>query len=302
MRSRSASPPRVVFLISGYRSSTQATINTVISTLLEHPPAAIAEGSVRSADGTRIGFFRLGEGPAVIFVHGSISTHTDWMPVAKLLSRSFNCFVIDRRGRGRSGPGNFPYSIVRECEDIAAVASAAGPGAALVGHSYGAICTFEAALRIPVRRMVVYEPPFPVGGPVAGQYLAPYAAAIERGDLDAALEIGFTRFTQFSTSAIVRMRSSRAWPRQRVLAPTWTRELQVMDSISPDIERYCSLACPIMLLAGSESPEHPMKDSVHALTQAIPGIRVETLVGHAHVGLRTAPTLVAPLIGHFLSA
>lgn len=286
----------------GYRASTRVTIKRVTSTLLEHHLAAIAEGSVYSADGTRIGFFRLGEGPAVIFVHGSISTHTDWMPVAKLLSRSFSCVVMDRRGRGKSALENSPYSMERECEDIAAVAEAAGPGAALVGHSYGALCTLETALRVPVPRMVIYEPPLRVGGPIAGQYLAPYAAAIERGDIDAALEIGFARFTRFSDSAIARMRSSRAWPHQRALAPTWTRELQVMDSINPDVERYRSLTCPIMLLAGSESPEHPMKDAVRALAKAIPAMSVETITGHGHVGMRTAPALVAPLISHFLSA
>ena len=54
--------------------------------LLDQVAAGIAEGWVRSADGTRIGFRRLGRGPAVVFVHGSVSTHTDWMPVAELLA------------------------------------------------------------------------------------------------------------------------------------------------------------------------------------------------------------------------
>jgi pimeloyl-ACP methyl ester carboxylesterase len=53
--------------------------------ILEHQPV-ITEGAVTSADGTRIGYRRLGSGPALVFVHGSISTHTDWMRVAKLLA------------------------------------------------------------------------------------------------------------------------------------------------------------------------------------------------------------------------
>src|SRR5262245_57075147 len=32
----------------------------------------------RSADGTSIGFVQLGAGPAVVFVHGSLSTGDDW--------------------------------------------------------------------------------------------------------------------------------------------------------------------------------------------------------------------------------
>jgi pimeloyl-ACP methyl ester carboxylesterase len=87
---------------------------------LEHHPV-IAEGSVTSADGTRIAYRRLGTGPALVFVHGSISTHTDWMRVAKLLAPRYTCYSMDRRGRAHSGNGRSPYSLEREYEDIAAV-------------------------------------------------------------------------------------------------------------------------------------------------------------------------------------
>jgi len=257
---------------------------------------------VCSADGTRISFSRLGAGSSAVFVHGSVSTRTDWMPVARLLSNSFTCFVVDRRGRAKSGKGNAPYSIDRECEDIAAVLAAAGPDAALVGHSYGAICALETALRTPVRRLVVYEPPLPVGGLIAGEHLAPYRDAIARGNPDLALEIGLARFTRLSSSVVAQIRASRAWPRLRQLAPSWTRELEVMDSLSPSVDRYRALDCPVLLLAGSESPEHPMRDAARALAQFLPGIRLETIVGHGHGGMRTASVRVASLIGHFLSA
>lgn len=263
---------------------------------------AVAAVSVHSADGTRIGYSRLGSGPAVVFVHGSVSTHTDWMPVAKLLSRSFTCFVMDRRGRNRSGWGNLPYSLDRECEDIEAVLDAAGSGAALVGHSYGANCALETALRLPVSRLAVYEPPLPVGGPIAGEYLAPYADAVARGDMDTALDIGFAHFMRMPEAATAKIRASRAWPRLRMLAPSWTRELEMMDAHDPSVDRYRALACPLMLLAGTESPEHPMKDAVRALIAALPEMRVEFLHGLGHVGMRTAPATVAPLIARFLSA
>ena len=138
---------------------------------MEHTHAAVTDGSVHSADGTRIAFRRLGSGPAIVFVHGSVSTHTDWMPAARLLSDQFTCFSMDRRGRSKSGEGIGPYSIEREYEDIEAVLAAAkaqtGSDAFLVAHSYGAICALGSALRHPVPRLVVYEPPFPAGGLIA---------------------------------------------------------------------------------------------------------------------------------------
>jgi pimeloyl-ACP methyl ester carboxylesterase len=267
----------------------------------EHHPAPVAEGSVRSADGTRISFRRLGSGPAVVFVHGSVSTHTDWMPVARLLATSFTCFAMDRRGRAKSGEGVSPYSIEREYEDIAAVLAAAGSGAALAAHSFGAICALGTAMRHPVSRLVLYEPPFPVGGLIAGENLAPYVSAIEQGDLDKAMEFGLASFPRMPQAAITALRASRGWPPLRTLAKSWIRELVAMDTISPDLEHYRALACPSMLLVGDQSPEHPMLDASRALAKVLPGVRIEPLPGQGHGAMRSAPERVARLIREFLA-
>ncbi len=154
-----------------------------------------------SVDGTRIGFRRLGVGPAIVMVHGSVSTHTDWMPAARLLASRHTCYVMDRRGRRLSGAGHAPYAIEREFEDVCAVLKAAkldaaGREAALAGHSYGAICAMGAALLRPVPKLILYEAPLSVGGPVAGAPLAEYARAVAAGDDERAMEIGLAEFTR----------------------------------------------------------------------------------------------------------
>lgn len=275
------------------------------SILLEHAPAAVTEGFVRSADGTRIAFHRLGKGPAIVFVHGSVSTHTDWMPVAKLLSDRFTCYAMDRRGRAKSGEGVGPYSIEREYEDIEAILTAAktetGSEAILVGHSYGAVCSLSVAMRHPVPRLVIYEPPLPVGGPIAGENLAPYARAVAEGDLDKALEFGLAAYPHMPEAEIVTLRASRGWPRLRVLAKSWIRELEEMDAQSPDLTHYRAITCPSLLLVGSISPEHPMLDAARALARVLPDVRVEWLPGQNHVAMRVAPEMVAHPIGEFLA-
>lgn len=269
---------------------------------LEHAQPVIVEGAVSSADGTRISYRRLGTGPALVFVHGSVSTHTDWMRVAKLLAPHYTCYTIDRRGRAHSGPGHSPYSLEREYEDIAAVINQAGPIAALIGHSYGAICTLGAALRNPVPRLVVYEPPLPTGGPVAGEFLEPYKRAIAAGDLDTALEIGFLHFTRISEQALANLRATKAWPRLRTLAPTWTRELEAMDAIDPTVDRYAALTCPILMLLGALSPDHPLRDASRALANVLPQARVETIEKQSHFAIRNAPETVTRLIASFLAS
>ena len=257
---------------------------------------------MRSDDGTRICFRRLGCGPAVVFVHGSVSTHTDFMPVARLLSTSFACYVMDRRGRAKSGEGFGPYSIEREYEDIAAVLAAADSGASLVAHSFGAICALGAAMRHAVSRLVLYEPPFPVGGLIAGENLPPYVAAIAAGDLDKAMEFGLACFPRMPAATIAALRASRGWPPLRSLAKSWIRELEAMDALNPNLGCYRALACPSMLLVGEQSPEHPMLDAARELAQVLPGVRVERLLGQGHGALRAAPDKVARLTREFLTA
>jgi len=260
---------------------------------------------VRSADGTRIVYRRLGSGPAIVFVHGSVSTHTDWMPVARLLSDRYTCFSMDRRGRAKSGEGIGPYSIEREYEDIEAMLAVAkaetGSEAILVGHSYGAVCALGVALRHPVPRLVVYEPPMPVGGPIAGENLLPYARAVAEGDLDKALQFGLDAYPHMPEAEIIALRASKGWPRLRVLAKSWIRELEEMDAHSPDLAHYRAITCPSLLLVGSISPEHPMLDAARALAAVLPDVRVEWLTGQNHVAMRAAPELVARLIRDFLA-
>jgi pimeloyl-ACP methyl ester carboxylesterase len=276
----------------------------VTSTNIQHglqPHPHVEEEFVTSADGTRIGFRRLGQGPAVVFVHGSVSTHTDWMPAAKILSQRFTCFVMDRRGRRGSGHGHGPYTIEQEYADVRVLLEVAGPEAMLAGHSYGAACAMGAALLRPVPKLVLYEPPLSVGGPVAeAEPLAAYAAAVEAGENEHAMEIGLTRFTRLRPEVLAAIRSSKGWPRLCHLAPTWTRELIAMNAAT-SVEPYAALRCPVLLLEGAISPEHPYKDSARALAAMLPDLRLAALEGQDHLGLRGAPEDVARLLGEFLA-
>jgi len=66
---------------------------------------------VRSRDGTRIAYDRLGAGPPVILVDGAFCTRSFGpMPkLAPLLAPHFTVFLYDRRGRGDSGD-TAPYA------------------------------------------------------------------------------------------------------------------------------------------------------------------------------------------------
>jgi pimeloyl-ACP methyl ester carboxylesterase len=284
-----------------------------VDTLLKPPkiePSSrppLVPGTVRSADGTEIGFLRLGlpflgSGPSLVIVHGSLATKEGWLPVANLLAQHFTCFVMDRRGRGSSGDHE-EYSVEREYEDVEAVVRAAGPDAYLLGHSFGAVCSLGAALRVPVRKLVLYEPPMPTGGPIAGADLEVYRRAIEEGAEEEALELGLLKFAGIAPAQIESLRATRLWPRLTALAAGWTREIEAIEQLGTAMGHYSAIAAPTLLIVGSETRYYPTySHPIAALLRVSPDIRLTEIQGHGHLANMTAPEVVAERVRQFLQS
>ena len=88
--------------------------------------AEMTTGSVISKDGTRIGFLRVGQGPAVVLLHGSNESARSHIHLALALADAFTLYLPDRRGRGLSGPHRPDHGIRTEVEDLRAVLTGSG--------------------------------------------------------------------------------------------------------------------------------------------------------------------------------
>lgn len=120
---------------------------------------------VFSKDGTVISYLKKGDGSPLLLVHGTTADHQRWSSILPRFEQHFTVYAMDRRGRGESGDSP-EYAIEREAEDVAAVVEAIGEPTAILGHSYGAVCSLEAALLTDkVSRLILYEPPLPTGLP-----------------------------------------------------------------------------------------------------------------------------------------
>jgi pimeloyl-ACP methyl ester carboxylesterase len=116
--------------------------------------------TVTSADGTRIAFDIVGDGPPVILVGGAFQ-HRAADPrtaePATLLADRFTVYHYDRRGRGESTDSQ-PYDTAREVEDLGALLDRAGSPACVFGMSSGAVLALDAiSSGLPVRKVAVYE-------------------------------------------------------------------------------------------------------------------------------------------------
>lgn len=255
-----------------------------------------------SADGTPIGFTRGGSGPALLLVHGTTADHRRWAGIAPRLEAHFTVYAMDRRGRGASGDGA-SYSLAREAEDVAAVVGAIGGPVSLLGHSYGALCSLEAALLTErITRLILYEPPIPLGHPVYPPTVPErMTALIEGGAWEAALEIMFREVVRAPEHELEVMRRLPMWQVRVQLAPTIPREMKIEQSYSFDPARYAALRVPTLLLLGGESP--PLfRDGIEALHAALPDSAIVRLPGQQHIAMDTAPELFLSEVLAFLRA
>jgi pimeloyl-ACP methyl ester carboxylesterase len=161
-------------------------------TALLTPPAATtpSSGTVTSRDGTRIAFCSVGQGPAIVVLHGAMETAQSHLDVAAELAGRARIVLPDRRGRGASGPAHPDDGIARQVEDLEAVIAATG-ARALVGVSAGALVALEAARTLPdVERVALFEPPLSVDGSFSMEWLDRFDAEIAAGRTASALVTG----------------------------------------------------------------------------------------------------------------
>ena len=157
--------PRQVIALVGGAWLRRPRVGTKLSRVDTAPDNARQEtrepGEVRSADGTTIGYYRVGRGPAIVLLHGAAQSSENLSALARDLSDRFTVFVPDRRGRGRSGPYGDFRGLRSEIEDLSAVLD--GSGAHNVfGLSAGAVIAIETALVRPdMTKLALYEPRFP---------------------------------------------------------------------------------------------------------------------------------------------
>ncbi|MFZ1991193.1 MAG: alpha/beta hydrolase [Alphaproteobacteria bacterium] len=267
-------------------------------------------GSVRSADGTTIGYVKLGVGPPVVMAHGALLTHESWMAVAHELSGRFTCYAMDRRGRGLSGDAS-GYSVEREVEDIQAVLAAAGPGASLIGHSYGGFCSLLTALKTDVSRLVIYEAPWPIHGPAHPMASALCTPLIAQGKNEKAV-VAFLQDAGLvprgplanlwmALPMWLKAKPMPSWPGLVALAPTVVREFSAVDAVGPSLERFAALKMPVLFLLGTESKQPHIHDTTLELAKLVPKAKLVELKGQGHMAQALAPKLVASEIAAFLS-
>jgi pimeloyl-ACP methyl ester carboxylesterase len=254
------------------------------------------EYNATSSDGARIALTEIGAGSnRLVIAPGGLAAAPDWRPVAQALESRCRSIVINRRGRGSSDDPP-EHNLALERDDVLATLTLAGPDAALIGHSYSAVCALEAALVHPVRRLILYEPPLHASiNPISEQL----QALLDSDRPDEMVRFFLINAVQLPQQAVDAMRESPAWAGLVSMAHTLPREVRALEKAVDSIGHYAAVECPTLLIVGEHSSAG-LKESTSRLASLLPNATTTVLRGQGHVAHRTAPRALAEAVVAFL--
>jgi len=257
---------------------------------------------VISRDGTPIASWRSGKGPPLVLIHGTSADHTRWRTVSLALEERFTVYAVDRRGRGESRDSN-RYAIEREFEDVASVVDSIDEPVNLLGHSYGALCSLEAALLTSkIRKLILYEPPIPVGMEIYPPAIVnKLQALLDAGDGDEVVTTFMGEIAQVRPNDLKLLQSLPAWKARVAAAHTIPRELRADRDYTFDPRRFGGLKTPTLLLIGGDSPPF-LKAGNEALQSVLPNCRTVVMPGQQHAAMDTGTELFVTEVLRFLQA
>jgi pimeloyl-ACP methyl ester carboxylesterase len=262
--------------------------------------AAMTTGSVTSKDGTRVGYLRLGQGPAVVLLHGSMESARSHIGLAAALADAFTVYLPDRRGRGMSGPAGPDYSVRTEVEDLAAIL--AESGAQLVfGVSAGGLVALEAARTLPaIRKIAVYEPALLMDAARHTDWLSRFDQEMAQGKVSAAMITSMfgldlappafrllpRRLLAALTDLAMKSEDKKAASddvTMRKLAPTLHCDGVLLAEMAGTIDTFRAVSADVLLLAGSNGLSF-LRPALDALARTLPRSRRVEFPGLDHGG------------------
>jgi pimeloyl-ACP methyl ester carboxylesterase len=246
-----------------------------------------------------------GDGPPVLLLHAGIADSRMWASLsARLVEAGYRTIAPDLRGFGRTPlePG-----IVSNAADLVALLDELGvDGAAVVGASFGGQVALELALRAPerVRALALLDAGLDdyVASDEREAFDAEEEAAIERGDLDAAVQANVrmwvTRGGREVDPAVVDLVATM----QR---DAFEAQLGVDADVEPNdppvAERLGEIAAPALVVVGADDVEdvHRIGERLAAeLPAAEPLVAID---GAAHLPALERPDDVAAVLVPFLA-
>jgi 3-oxoadipate enol-lactonase len=251
---------------------------------------------VVDVNGARLWYDETGQGPPVVLLHGGLGDSGLWEAVVPFLAARFRTIRTDFRFFGRSVGPAAPFSPVADV--IGELDELGLERVALVGLSFGGRVAIDAALEQPERLWALAAVAPALSGHDGAAYTAEqeaaYDAAIEAGDLEAALEIDFSVWAPLGVDDRIR-RLWHATPDASPLPPG----VELLPPREPAEPRLVQLSPPTLIVTTSHDPPG-FREIGPLIAREAPNARHVELDSDHYVTLRE-PELLARLLVDFLT-
>lgn len=224
-----------------------------------------------------------------------------------LLNRPVHCY--NRRGRPGSGGQPEDYSVRTEINDLAAVMRATG-STDVVGHSYGGFVALQAALTLPIRRLVTYDAAVSLDGSLHHRWRPELEVAVTAGQLDHAWAhlvqgLGTAGPVSYLPMGALRMLSilsarTRLGAEMRQLLPTAVLEMRAVLDADAGAADFEALATPTLMLTGGWSPGY-FAETGRQLSAIAPAVEFAVVPGQLHEGPLRPGKRLAMRMARFLN-
>lgn len=271
---------------------------------------------VRSDDGTRIGYRRMGQGPGVILIHGGMEAAQSFMRLAAALAKEFTVYVPDRRGRGASGPYGNGYGISKDVQDMTALLTAT-EAQNVFGLSSGAIIALFTALGYPaIKKLALYEPPLSTNGSTDLSWLPRFDKEVAEGKIADAMLTGIRGSGDTSILSILprflvmpilnkAMGGDEDKPKGddvslSEIVPTLHYDAEIVAETDGPLERFKPISAKVLLLGGSKSAAYLKKvlDGLEPVFEHMQRIEFPGL-DHIAASNEGKPEIVADALARF---
>lgn len=255
--------------------------------------AGLEKARVASPAGDQA-FFRGGNGPVLVLVHGAGDQASAWSLVAPKLLPGRTLVVPDLAGHGESAPEQGPISVPTLLAGLSAVVDAAAPDGkvTIVGNSLGAwlACLWAKEHPERVERLVLVN-----GGPLKhaaeGITLLPKDRTEARAAVEKLRDPGSVRVPDFVLDDVVRQAATG--PLARLAETSGEMEPFVLDG------KLGALDVPVDLLWGASDQLLPLSYAERMRAELLRA-RVTELPRCGHVPQQECPAAFATALGRLL--
>ncbi|MGB3269931.1 MAG: alpha/beta hydrolase [Rhodanobacter sp.] len=241
---------------------------------------------------------RKGVGGTLVITPGAMADAADWLDVANALDTRLSVAIVNRVGRAPSDAMPRGSTVQAEVQDVRDVLARLQPPFHLVGWSYGGLLVLEASTgRTDISSIMLYEL---VCAPFAVDAIDPIWQAVDRQDLDHAVELVLTKVGRTPQQDVNALRGQPVWSKLKALVVPAAIELSAINSHRTGFAGFAGFAAipvPVTVVIGERNQNlEPYGTSANRVVASLPGATTVLLKNQGHLAHVEQPVQLAKVL------